>query len=115
GAKTGTTSNFSDGWFMGVTKDLVSGVWVGGDNRSIHFRTIEMGQGARMAMPIWREYMKLVYADERLDIEKGPFERPRRELSVELDCNMYGGDRFEEADSLLTEQPIERLSEDDIF
>ena len=115
GAKTGTTSNFSDGWFMGVTKDLVSGAWVGGDNRSIHFRTIEMGQGARMAMPIWREYMKLVYADERLEIEKGPFEKPRRRLSVELDCNMYGEGRFDEADSLLTEQPVERISEDDIF
>ena len=115
GAKTGTTSNFSDGWFMGVTKSLVSGAWVGGDNRSIHFRTIEMGQGARMAMPIWREYMKLVYADERLDIEKGPFERPRRKLSVELDCNMYGDSITKEVDSLFTEQPVERISEDDIF
>jgi penicillin-binding protein 1A len=113
GAKTGTTSNFSDGWFMGVTKDLVSGVWVGGDNRSIHFRTIEMGQGARMAMPIWTEYMKLVYNDERLDIKKGYFDKPRRGLSVELDCNMYKG--YEEADSLFTEQPVERISKDDIF
>ncbi len=113
GAKTGTTSNFSDGWFMGVTKDLVSGAWVGGDNRSVHFRTIEMGQGARMAMPIWRDYMKLVYEDERLDIEKGAFKKPRRRLSIELDCNQYAG--FEEADTLLTEQPVERLSEDDIF
>lgn len=113
GAKTGTTSNFSDGWFMGVTKDLVSGVWVGGDNRSIHFRTIEMGQGARMAMPIWTEYMKLVYADERLDIKKGYFDKPRRGLSVELDCNMYKG--YEETDSLFTEQPVERISKDDIF
>ena len=115
GAKTGTTSNFSDGWFMGVTKDLVSGAWVGGDNRSVHFRTIEMGQGARMAMPIWREYMKLVYADERLDVEKGSFERPRRKLSVELDCNMYGDSIPNDVDSLFTEQPVERISEDDIF
>lgn len=114
GAKTGTTSNFSDGWFMGVTKDLVSGVWVGGDNRSIHFRTGEMGQGARLALPIWREYMKQVYADERLDIEKGPFQKPRRPLSVEIDCDIYGDGNIEEADSLLTEQP-EKISEDDIF
>ena len=58
GAKTGTTQNHSDGWFMGGTKGLVNGGWVGGDDRSIHFRTLALGQGARMTMPIWALYMQ---------------------------------------------------------
>ena len=114
GAKTGTTSNYSDGWFMGVTKDLVSGAWVGGDNRSVHFRTLALGQGARMAMPIWVEYMKLVYADDRLDYEKGAFERPRTGLSIEIDCNEYQTDESLEQDSLLMQKELE-VDEDDIF
>ncbi len=84
-AKTGTTQNYSDGWFMGMTKDLVTGVWVGGDERSIHFRNFQYGQGARMAMPIWSKYMDQVYADQSLGITKGPFPRPAN-LSVNLDC-----------------------------
>ncbi len=114
GAKTGTTQNYSDGWFMGVTKDLVSGVWVGGDNRSIHFRTMALGQGARMAMPIWVKYMKAVYEDERLDYEKGAFERPLSGISVEMDCDQYAPDSGEEVDSLELEQE-QRLDEDEIF
>ena len=66
GAKTGTTQNGSDGWFVGLTKDLVGGIWVGGDERSIHFRTTALGQGARLAMPIWDYYMQSVYADSVL-------------------------------------------------
>ncbi|MGB3589636.1 MAG: transglycosylase domain-containing protein [Tunicatimonas sp.] len=114
GAKTGTTSNYSDGWFMGVTKDLVSGAWVGGDNRSVHFKTLALGQGARMAMPIWVEYMKRVYADERLDYEKGAFERPRTGLSIEIDCDQYGS-FGEEADSLQTEDSLQIVDQDEIF
>src|SRR5690606_1178958 len=60
-AKTGTTQNQSDGWFMGITQNLVSGLWVGGEDRSIHFRTLALGQGARMALPAWGEYMQRVY------------------------------------------------------
>jgi len=116
GAKTGTTSNYSDGWFMGVTKNLVSGVWVGGDNRSVHFSTLALGQGARMAMPIWTEYMKNVYADERLDIKKGAFERPAGGLSIEIDCNKYESDILgEEPDSLMVDEPVEQLDEESIF
>ena len=63
GAKTGTTQNASDGWFIGVTHNLVSGAWVGGDNRSIHFKNWTYGQGARTAMPIWQQYMLSVYND----------------------------------------------------
>lgn len=66
GGKTGTTNDNSDGWFMGFTPQLVSGCWVGGEDRDIHFDNTSMGQGATMALPIWAYYMKLVYADKRL-------------------------------------------------
>ena len=90
GGKTGTTDNASDGWFVGVTNDLVAGAWVGGDNRSIHFKYWAMGQGARTAMPIYEKFMLKVYADRRLPYKKGPFDRPLKDLSVELDCGLYG-------------------------
>ena len=66
GGKTGTTQNNSDGWFMGYTPSLVSGVWVGGEDRSIHFDGIAEGQGASMALPIWALYMKKVLGDRDL-------------------------------------------------
>lgn len=66
GAKTGTTNNNSDGWFIGFTPQLVSGVWVGGEDRDIHFDSMSMGQGATMALPIWAIFMKKVYADTSL-------------------------------------------------
>ena len=65
--KTGTTQNNSDGWFMGYTPSLVSGVWVGGEDRGIHFDNISEGQGASMALPIWALYMKKVYNDASLE------------------------------------------------
>ena len=66
GGKTGTTQNNSDGWFMGFTPSLVSGVWVGGEDRSIHFDRMAEGQGASMALPIYGLYMQKVYADKTL-------------------------------------------------
>lgn len=99
GAKTGTTQNYSDGWFMGVTKDLVAGAWVGGDDRSIHFRNISLGQGARMAMPIWELFMEKVYADEELGITKGEFKRPAN-LSIQLDCDEYNMQQMNLSDSV---------------
>lgn len=66
GGKTGTTNNNSDGWFMGFTPSLVSGVWVGGEDRDIHFDTMLYGQGASMALPVWAIYMNKVYADKNL-------------------------------------------------
>jgi len=66
GGKTGTTQNNSDGWFMGVTPKLVSGVWVGGEDRDIHFDFTNEGQGANMALPIWGIFMKKVYSDKKL-------------------------------------------------
>ncbi|WP_460537987.1 penicillin-binding protein 1A [Echinicola sediminis] len=89
GGKTGTTQNASDGWYIGLSKDLVSGVWVGGDDRAIHFRSWISGQGARTARPIWVKYMTKVYNDPSLAITKGPFEKPDRPLSVELNCQEY--------------------------
>ena len=89
GAKTGTTQNASDGWFIGVTKDLAAGAWVGGDDRSIHFRNWVSGQGSRTARPIWNNFMEKVYSDDQSNISKGPFPRPIRKLSVELDCDQY--------------------------
>ena len=63
GGKTGTTQNQSDGYFMGITPNLVTGVWTGCEDRAAHFRTIEYGQGANMALPVFAEYMQRVYAD----------------------------------------------------
>ncbi|PWJ58231.1 penicillin-binding protein 1A [Dyadobacter jejuensis] len=83
-AKTGTTSNYSDGWFMGMTQNLVTGVWVGAEDRSVHFRTITYGQGGRMALPAWGLFMQKVYKDETLQqYRKGPFVKPE---NYDLDC-----------------------------
>lgn len=87
--KTGTTQNQSDGWFMGHTPDLVTGVWVGCEDRASHFRTIVEGQGAAMALPIWALYMIKAFEDKGLNLSTGPFERPEGEMTVELDCNKY--------------------------
>nr|NQU93869.1 transglycosylase domain-containing protein [Bacteroidota bacterium] len=87
--KTGTTQNQSDGWFMGITPQLTTGIWVGCEDRSAHFRTITLGQGANMALPIWALYMQKVYADTTLGINKDPFPKPMKALSVETDCEKY--------------------------
>ena len=100
--KTGTTQNQSDGWFMGMVPNLVTGVWVGAEDRSAHFETITYGQGASMALPIWAMYMKSCYADESLDVSKGEFEEPTR-LSIRVECK-------EEDEEIQDENPV-----DDIF
>jgi penicillin-binding protein 1A len=89
GGKTGTTQNYSDGWFIGVVPKLVAGAWVGGDDRSIHFRSMDLGQGARMAMPIWGIFMQKIFKDKSLGIKQQPFPKPEKPLSVELDCKKY--------------------------
>lgn len=104
--KTGTTQNHSDGWFIGSVPQLTTGVWVGGDDRPIHFRALDLGQGARMAMPIWALFMQKIYADSSLNIsEDAKFEAPAIPLTIEMDCskyekgnkkeNKYFGERFE--------------------
>ena len=90
--KTGTTQNQSDGWFIGITPDLAAGAWVGCEDRVVHFRSIEMGQGAREAMPIWALFMQRVYADKTLHISTADFEPPAEPLTVEMDCNKYKQD-----------------------
>ncbi len=84
--KTGTTQNQSDGWFMGMVPNLVTGVWVGGDDKPIHFSTTKYGQGASMALPIWGLYMKKNYENEALSISDGAFPKPSN-MSIDLDCN----------------------------
>ena len=84
--KTGTTQNQSDGWFMGMVPNLVTGVWVGGEDRAVHFKTITYGQGASMALPIWGLYMKKNYANEELGVSDGEFPEPE-DMSINLDCS----------------------------
>ena len=86
--KTGTTQNQSDGWFIGMVPNLVTGVWVGAEDRAIHFEDIAYGQGASMALPIWGVYMKSVYQDSTLMISNESFDRPKK-LTIELDCNKF--------------------------
>ena len=86
--KTGTTQNQSDGWFMGMVPNLVTGVWVGAEDRAAHFANTNYGQGASMALPIWALYMRSCYEDETLSISKDDFVPPS-ELSIEVDCQNY--------------------------
>uniref|UniRef100_UPI0040477422 penicillin-binding protein 1A n=1 Tax=Flavobacterium sp. TaxID=239 RepID=UPI0040477422 len=83
--KTGTSQNNSDGWFIGMVPNLATGIWVGNEDRSAHFRDTKRGQGATMALPIWGIFMKKCYGDSDLDVSKEPFERPEN-LSIKVDC-----------------------------
>lgn len=83
--KTGTTQNQSDGWFMGMVPNLVTGVWVGCEDRSARFKSLTYGQGATAALPIWGYFMKKCYDDPDLHVSKEPFERPTN-LSIKVDC-----------------------------
>ena len=83
--KTGTTQNQSDGWFMGMVPNLVTGVWVGCEDRSARFKSLTYGQGATAALPVWAYFMKLCYADENLKVSKEDFDRPPN-LSIKVDC-----------------------------
>lgn len=86
GGKTGTTNDASDGWYMGVTHNLVTGVWVGGDERAVHFPSWGFGQGGKTALPIWGKYMLKAYADPKTGIVKGPFKRPTSGVDVSIEC-----------------------------
>ena len=83
--KTGTTQNQSDGWFMGMVPNLVTGVWVGCEDRSARFKSLTYGQGATAALPVWAYFMKLCYADAGLKVSKEDFDRPPN-LSIKVDC-----------------------------
>ena len=83
--KTGTTQNQSDGWFMGMVPNLATGVWVGGEDRAIHFENIGYGQGATMALPIWANYMRSLYENPVLEISQEDFLSPEN-LNIPIDC-----------------------------
>lgn len=90
GGKTGTTQNHSDGWFMGITPQLVAGAWVGGEDRFMRFESMKFGQGASSALPIWALFFKSLYADSTLGYsEEIMFEKPHEPLTIELDCSKY--------------------------
>lgn len=86
GGKTGTSSDYVDGWYMGITKDLVTGVWVGCDERSVHFRSSGTGEGAHTALPIFGKFMEKVYHDASTGYTYGPFPPPGVEITREYNC-----------------------------
>ncbi|CAI8158268.1 MAG: Penicillin-binding protein 1A [Crocinitomicaceae bacterium] len=85
--KTGTTQNQSDGWFMGLTPDLVTGVWVGAEDRSVRFNTLSMGMGTNTALPVFAYYTKYINADDSLNISQEDFQMPETMLKSPIDCN----------------------------
>jgi penicillin-binding protein 1A len=90
GGKTGTTQNNSDGWFIGVTPQLVTGVWTGCEDRAIHFRSTNLGEGANSALPVFALYMKKVYADKNLGVRSNiDFAMPPKGINITLDCGAY--------------------------
>jgi penicillin-binding protein 1A len=89
GGKTGTTDRASDGWYVGVAPNLVTGVWVGGDEPSIHFPSWAFGSGARTARPIWEKFLRRVYEEPAIGYGKGTFKRPADSLDITLDCAKF--------------------------
>jgi penicillin-binding protein 1A len=105
GGKTGTTNDYADGWFVGITPNLVVGTWTGGEDRWISFRSIQMGQGAFMSKPLVKNFFKRLEEDPNSGYDhKERFYRPPGDLGIELDCNQYrsdlpsleGSDEFED-------------------
>jgi len=86
GGKTGTSSNHSDAWFVGISPKLVGGAWVGGEHRSIHFRTGRLGEGSKTALPIFGYFMEKVLADKSLTQYRGKFPKPKEDITVPYDC-----------------------------
>ena len=99
--KTGTTQNQSDGWFMGMVPNLVTGVWVGGEDRATHFENITYGQGATMALPIWANFMRRCYIVDELGISKDEFEKPEL-LTIETECDKYLDQEMNELNEIIT-------------
>jgi penicillin-binding protein 1A len=107
--KTGTTSNHSDAWCIGMVKDLCTGIWVGGDNRAIHFKTIDTGQGAVVARPLWENFMLRLYADSTLCYTKGPLPSPPNPLKLPCMQPAAPSKKLEASPSTTT-QPLEAAS-----
>jgi penicillin-binding protein 1A len=90
GGKTGTSSNHSDAWFVGVSPKLIGGAWVGGDHRSVHFRTGQLGEGSKNALPVFGLFMEKVLADESLKQYRGKFPiNPKEEITKSYSCHSY--------------------------
>jgi penicillin-binding protein 1A len=116
GGKTGTSSNHSDAWFVGVTKNLIGGAWVGGEHRSIHFRSGELGEGGRTALPIFALFMEKVLKDKSLQHYQGKFPtKPKEKIAKSYSCHTYipkdtslvDSTALIGIDSLQLEQPVE--------
>lgn len=106
GGKTGTTNDNSDAWFIGITPELVAGVWTGAEDRGISFSNMQYGQGAAAALPVFGLFMKKVYGDKELKYSKGDFALPPGGMTREMDCSQYS-----KYDGYSTEQPL--LNEDE--
>lgn len=110
GGKTGTSSNHSDAWFVGVTKNLIGGSWVGGDHRSVHFRTGELGQGSRTALPVFGYFMEKVLKDENFKEYRGKFPtKPKETISKGYTCYTYVPRDTTANDSISAEDEIESI------
>lgn len=111
GGKTGTTQNQTDGWYMGITPNLVVGTWVGGEDRWIRFRSLTLGQGSRMARPIFAQFMQSVEKDEELNFNtQAQFFRPPGELDINIDCDLYDRNRHD-----LENHPEEVSGDEEFF
>ncbi len=116
GGKTGTSSNYSDGWFIGLSPDLVTGCWVGADDRRIRFSTSQTGEGSKTALPIVGEYLENVFTDKRLGIMPRKFNPPADTLKItkKYNCRTYSPTKVEENDEgfiYLDDLPTETLEE----
>ncbi len=107
GGKTGTSSNHSDAWFVGVTPNLVAGAWVGGEYRSIHFRNGQLGQGSRTALPVFGYFMEKVLADKKFSKYCTKFKQPSYKLTRNYNCSDYIP-HIKDTDSIAVE-PIDSL------
>ena len=105
---TGTSSNHSDGWFVGVTPTLIAGAWVGGESRSIHFRTAELGEGCHTALPIYGLFMEKVLAEKRFAYLKGHFPKPTVKINKSYTCHTF----IPKADTLPADSLGDAIPED---
>jgi len=121
GGKTGTSSDYVDGWYMGITKDLVTGIWVGADDRSVHFTTSQTGEGSKTALPIFAKFMEKVYKDPSTGITQGPFPKPTVEITKTYICPTprYVVDSLEtdslNMDSTLIVEPTDKIENQEII
>lgn len=117
GGKTGTSSNHSDAWFVGVSPKLIGGAWVGGEQRCVHFRTGQLGQGSRTALPIFASFMEKVLKDESLKQYRGKFPtKPKEKITKEYGCHTYLKPDTTTIDSTVTEgiEEINQVPTEDV-